>query len=75
MVGGIEMEGFVKRLLQDKRYGFIISDKKEYFFHKEDFNGDWDILFIESQKGMIKVAFEGNDGPKGPKAAYVNRLG
>ncbi len=58
-------------------FGFILtSDNKEYFFHKENFSGHWDDLlrdFADKSFGKIKVTFEHEDSPKGPRAADVRR--
>lgn len=69
-------EGFVKTV-HEKRYGFIRVDKKDYFFHKNDYNGYWSDLendFKELKDGeKIEVTFDIGDSPKGPCAQNVRR--
>lgn len=62
------MKGKIKRLVNDKGFGFIAAeDGKEFFFHKsavknakfEDLNED------------DAVEFEDSEGPKGPRAEDI----
>lgn len=70
------MEGYVKSMLMDRGYGFIrTSSGLEYFFHREDFQGDWNTLVTWSAKDRVRVTFEGAQTPKGQRASFVNRLG
>ena len=70
------MNGTVKNITARKAFGFIMGeDGKEYFFHKDDFNGFWDDLESDhNNKIKIKVQFEPSKGLKGPRAANVSRL-
>jgi cold shock CspA family protein len=71
------MTGFVKKLVAIKNFGFIASseDRKEYFFHREDFIGHWDDLVNDIENELrIEVRFEAVDSPKGLRAANVTRL-
>ena len=62
--------GTVKRLVSDKGFGFIAAaDGNEYFFHQSACNG---ISFAELREGQA-VTFEVAEGPKGPKAANVQK--
>lgn len=39
------MTGKVKKIVRDKGYGFIKSDKKDYFFHRSSMiDGEFDLL-------------------------------
>lgn len=71
------MKGKIVNLLTQKMYGFIESENgQEYFFHKQDLNGDWNELCMDwklsTQK--INVSFEPKSTPKGPRAENVNLI-
>ncbi len=68
--------GYVKTLKADKGFGFIrASDKKEYFFHKDDFQGNWDVLVKDFEgESKIDVMFEPKHGLKGPRAVEIARV-
>lgn len=71
------MVGWVKRVIQDKRYGFIVGDeRKEYFFHMEDFMGSWEELVRDcnSTNNKVQVEFEAGDSPRGLRARTVVRV-
>jgi len=60
-------------------YGFILDEEgKEYFFHAQSYNGDWDELQAKSPpvtaKGPV-VQFKPVQGPKGLKAEQVEFVG
>lgn len=69
--------GEVVRIIEKRGFGFIRGeDSKEYFFHKDDFNGHWNDLvadFLEESQ-TIKVRFIGRDSPKGRRADDVKRM-
>lgn len=69
------MDGIVLRMNDAKFFGFIKgADKKEYFFHKSDTVSDFGELvddFYQSGEGKIKVRFDPDDTPKGPRARNV----
>jgi cold shock CspA family protein len=69
------MNGFVKNVAGMKQYGFIrAEDGKEYFFHKEDFNGFWNDLALDVENGRtVNVTFESIPSDKGPRAGEVTR--
>jgi cold shock CspA family protein len=67
--------GVVKKLLELKNFGFINSEGKDYFFHREDFLGHWDDLVSDYRSGIeIKVQFLREDSAKGLRARNVSRL-
>jgi len=67
--GGFEMRtGIVKRILMDKKFGFIREEGgTEYFFHQSACRG---VGFDELQEGT-PVLFMIGSGPKGPRADVV----
>ena len=68
------MTGQVRSLPPGKMFGFIRSDNKDYFFHREDFTGHWDDLVSDFKKNRsIKVEFERMESPKGLRAWQVKR--
>lgn len=72
------MTGFVSKLLFAKNYGFIrVDNKKECFFHRDDYKDDWNVLcddFASGNADSILVEFEEKQTPKGPRAADVRRV-
>ena len=58
-----------------KGFGFIRGkDNKDYFFHKDDFNGHWGDLEADLEAKMnILVEFTPQSGKKGPRAGNVTR--
>ena len=63
------MEGVIKKLLADKKCGFIRGAEKDYFFHFSALkNCRFEALF-EGQE----VSFEDSEGPqgKGPRAEDI----
>lgn len=75
MDGRAMMNGEILRVMQDKGYGFIKGeDGAEYFFHKDEFNGFFDDLVEDIEKGRrIVVKFEPVPSMKGPRASTVVR--
>lgn len=68
------MEGQVKRIYRDLRYGFIKSTDGglDYFFHKDDFDGDWHALCTEfDNNNTADVEFEPTNTDKGLRAKEV----
>jgi cold shock CspA family protein len=60
------------KMVTDKGYGFIKGEKgKEYFFHRSDFDGDWEQLRAETEKIFVEFIVETSN--KGPRAAKVQR--
>ncbi len=71
------MKGTVKKLVEDRGYGFIHGeDGKDYFFHRDDFLGYFSDLMIDVNDGkMIQVQFNSRkDSKRGPRAENVERL-
>jgi hypothetical protein len=48
----------------------------DYFFHKDDYQGDWDKLVVEVLKprAQVWVEFESIDTPKGLRATKVTQI-
>ena len=66
------MIGKVKKLLKDKNFGFIVGEnRKEYFFHREVFQGDWNELNQEDSV-LFEEGEERNN--KGPRADVVRLI-
>lgn len=69
--------GFIKSI-NDKAYGFVRTDQRDYFFHKNDFNGYWTDLVNDFKNlgpdNTIEVEFDIRDSPKGLCAQNVRRL-
>lgn len=65
------MQGTIKKLVQDKGYGFIgrEGETKDLFFHAKDLQG----VQFESLREGDAVTFEVQEGPKGLFAAQVAR--
>ena len=65
------MEGTIKNLVQDKRFGFISVEgmEKDLFFHANELK---DVTFEELKIGD-RLSFESADSPKGPNAVNVTR--
>lgn len=67
------MDGRVKKVVREKLYGFIASDKADYFFHKEDFEGDWRSMCDAVEAGAdVQVTFEPTRTDKGLRATDVS---
>lgn len=69
------MTGTVRTIRENFGYGFIKCKGIDYFFHKDDFYGNWnDLVQDHSQDMRIEVEFDSVESPKGPRAANVKRL-
>lgn len=67
------MDGRIKKIVSEKQYGFIQTDRSDYFFHKEDFDGDWKDLCKQFEAGAeIEVTFEPSRTDKGLRAREVS---
>lgn len=63
------VKGTIKRLVSDKRFGFVAAqDGSEYFFHQSACEG---VRFDDLREGQA-VTFETGQGPKGPRAEHVS---
>lgn len=61
--------GTIKRVISERGFGFIAdTDGKEYFFHKDGLASSVD---FDRLVGGESVAFEIEQGPKGPRAVRV----
>jgi cold shock CspA family protein len=66
------MDGQLVRIYKDLAYGFIKADGKDYFFHRSDFDGDWDSLCRDHMTGSeIHLDFEPRKTDKGLRAEEV----
>lgn len=62
------MTGTIAKLMKDKRFGFIKSERgTEYFFHQSALKN---IKFEELEEGR-EVTFEDTEGVKGPRAEDI----
>lgn len=62
------MEGHIKRLINDKGFGFIrTKDGQEYFFHQTSLRNS---AFTDLREGMV-CSFEAAQSSKGPRAEDV----
>ena len=69
------MTGIVARLIADKGFGFIQAGATDFFFHRDDFQDDWNTLVYDyNANEKVRVEFEAGKGPKGPRASRVIRL-
>jgi cold shock CspA family protein len=69
--------GQIARIPIDKTYGFIRmdSDRKDYFFHRDSYYGDWNLLVQDfRERNDIKVSFDIVSSPKGARAENVRRI-
>jgi CspA family cold shock protein len=65
------MNGTIKRLVQDRGFGFIVAENgAEYFFHREQLRGGLDFDTVSQGE---RVTFDTQEGPKGPRAINVQR--
>jgi len=69
------MLGKIKKVNEEKAYGFIETGKADYFFHKDDFDGHWNDLIADFFRNIIiEVEFEPTRTEKGLRAAEVRRV-
>jgi CspA family cold shock protein len=66
-LGGVVVQGAIKKLVVDKGFGFIESQPDDMFFHHSVVEG---IPFEDLEEGQI-VEYEAGEGPKGPRAISV----
>ena len=64
--------GTVKWFSEDKGFGFITPDEgsRDLFVHFTSIAGDGFRTLVEG----VKVSYEEEDGPKGPKAVNVTKI-
>ncbi len=65
----VPLHGVVSKLFRDEGYGFILQDGGgEVYFHRNALHG---LTFEELEDGT-EVAFNVEEGEKGPQATTVN---
>jgi len=66
------MNGTIKKLVEDKNFGFISAEglEKDLFFHKNSLVG---VEFDELREGDA-VSFDTEESPKGLNAVNVERV-
>lgn len=74
------MKGRIRNIVKDRFFGFIsvrdtVGTMTEYFFHRDDYQGDWKELEREVllPKGQVWVEFDEGNGIKGLRASNVRR--
>ena len=67
------MVGHLKNVVANRGFGFIRAANTEYFFHRDDFRGNWDDL-VNNQGYQLELEFDVVKAPKGPRAANVRIL-
>lgn len=67
------MVGYLKNIVANRGFGFIRAANTEYFFHRDDFKGNWDDLVETNNAAIepIELQFDRVEAPKGPRAANV----
>ncbi|MCC6510576.1 MAG: cold shock domain-containing protein [Pirellulaceae bacterium] len=60
-------QGTIKKIVADKGFGFIKTDRGEIFFHSSALQG----ITIESLREGQVVDFTEGRGPKGPRAEAI----
>lgn len=63
------MNGTITRKMEDKGFGFIRAQEKDYFFHSSQCVTDFNALNIGDE-----VTFETEKSPKGPRATSITRV-
>ena len=74
----MKVSGIITNVITNKYFGFIRYNDVEYFFHRADFKGFWEDLSNDFKNNKhtgnkIVVTFTPGDGPKGPRASFVER--
>lgn len=68
----VMMKGTINKVIPERGFGFIVGeDKSEYFFHRSDFDGDFDELTSYMVVGQVKVSFLPDRTLKGLRARAV----
>jgi cold shock CspA family protein len=73
------MVGQIRNIPDGKHFGFITTNEgKDYFFHKDDYQGSWsELLKLYKKSGVtqfILVEFEPIQAPKGLRAEKVVKI-
>lgn len=70
------MEGKLSKIYRDLRYGFIKAGNSDYFFHKDDYDGDWRALCNDYDAGDRPILeFVPGHTDKGLRASEVQYVG
>lgn len=69
------MVGKLIKLLDDKGFGFIAAEGKEYFLHRSEFSGHWNDLAddFHARRDIYLEFDEDLSNSKGPRAAKAVR--
>jgi cold shock CspA family protein len=71
----MDVIGYVCRLVREKGFCFVKYDGRDYFLHKQEFDGFWDDLVTDYEgKRKIEIEFEQSEGPKGLRATNARRI-
>jgi cold shock CspA family protein len=71
------MLGVVKRIIEQKGYGFILGeDRREYFFHADDLlNTEFSLIAHEIESNRpVRVDYEPTASAKGMRASNIKLL-
>lgn len=64
--------GHIRKIILEKRFGFLNSKGKEYFFHAQDCpEGNFDEMYVLYQKDEVNVSFTPDKTEKGLRARNV----
>ena len=63
-------QGKIKKLVSDRGFGFVESERNDLFFHLSDVTGG---SFDDLHEGQM-LEYEIGEGPKGPRATNVRPL-
>jgi cold shock protein len=67
--GDVMATGKIKRMVQERGFGFISADDgREIFFHRSGVEG----TTFEALREGLRVAFDVEKGQKGPRAVHVH---
>lgn len=75
-LGEKKMRGRIRSVIYGRQYGFIVLNGKDYFFHKDDYDGNWDQLIDDHNKdgSHIEVEFTEAESSRGLRASEVRRV-
>lgn len=70
------MIGVLFGIPEGKSFGFIKFEENDYFFHRDDFIGDWNQLVKNFRHGghTIQLEFEARKSNKGYRAGNVSEV-
>lgn len=71
-MGQQHVDGELKRLYKELRYGFVRYRGNDYFFHKEDYTDDWHVLCkLFNDNVPLNLEFQPDSTNKGLRARNV----